>query len=321
MDSIVKKSIIRGIIGGFILLAFYFGVLTLANSFSHSVSQFNLLWYWILTLVIGFSIQVGLWFYVHSKIKENKVKGITGEVAATGGISAGSMIACCAHHLVDVLPILGLSALFLFLAEYQVFFLALGVLSNIIGVIFMLEIMKKSSLYKENSFVSRFFNFDIKKVKHGAIAGALVILIFLFFGIKDDISINKKNTAVASNPAVNNQQNSVVQPINLSSRSNSGGNLSIEITPTNFSFTEPLKFQVAFNTHQGDLDFDLTKQAFLIDDQNNKYQPLEWQGGQGGHHLSGKLIFPSLKEMTKKIKPVINNVYGIKERVFEWDLE
>jgi len=317
MDSIVKKAIISGIIGGFLLLAFYFGVLTLANSFSHAVSQFNLLWYWILALVIGFGIQIGLWSYTRSKIKERKVKGTIGEVAATGGISAGSMIACCAHHLVDVLPILGLSALFLFLAEYQVFFLGLGILSNIIGVIFMLEIIKKHSLYQENSRLVRFFNFNIKKIKYGAMIGALIVLIFLFFRIKNGVN---NNDITIPNPLVDDQSNSVVQPISLPSRLNSEGNLSIEITPINFSFTEPLKFQVDLNTHQGNLDFDLTKQAFLIGNQNKKYQPLEWRGGQSGHHLSGILVFPALGENVKNIKLVMSNLYGVQERIFEWEL-
>ena len=317
MDSIVKKSTIRGIIGGFLLLAFYFGVLTLVNSFSHAVSQFNLLWYWILALVIGFSIQIGLWFYVHSKIKEKKTEETTGEVVVTGGVSAGSMIACCAHHLVDVAPLLGLSALFLFLVQYQVFFLILGILSNIIGIILMLEIIKKHSLYKENSLIARFFNFDIKKIKYGVMIGALLVLIFLFFGIKNGVN---NNDITILNPSVDGQPNSVVQPTNLPSQSNSEGNLSIEITPVNFSFTEPLKFQVALNTHQGNLDFDLTKQAFLIDNQNKNYQPLEWRGDRGGHHLSGTLIFPPLKEGIKQFRLVIKDIYNVSERIFEWNL-
>lgn len=40
-------------------------------------------------------------------------------VATSGGVSAGSMAACCAHHLADFLPLLGLSGLAAYLASYQ----------------------------------------------------------------------------------------------------------------------------------------------------------------------------------------------------------
>jgi len=48
------------------------------------------------------------------------------------------MAACCAHHLVDLLPILGLSAAALFLSEYQEQLLIFGILANVIGIAMML---------------------------------------------------------------------------------------------------------------------------------------------------------------------------------------
>ncbi|MBU1017159.1 hypothetical protein KJ678_03310 [Patescibacteria group bacterium] len=327
MDSIVKKSIIKGIIGGFVLLAFYFGVLSLANSFSHAISQFYLLWYWILALVIGFSIQVSLWSYIHSKMKEKKTKEITGEVTATGGISAGSMVACCAHHLVDIVPLLGFSTLFLFLAQYQIFFLILGILSNILGIILMLEIIQKHSLYqKENVFWNYSSKINFKILKKLVIVGAIIILIISFFRIKN---LTTKLTPVSlSNPPIIESRQEIPMPqtenlstASLPTKNNEGSGLSIDVTPIDFSPGKLIQFEIAFNTHQGNLDLDLTQQSVLIDDFGNTYLPLEWQGGRGGHHLSGKLIFPPLKSTTKTLKLAINNVYGIKERIFEWGLE
>jgi len=322
MDSIVKKSIIKGIIGGFFLLVFYFAVLSLANSFSHAVSQFNLLWYWILTLITGFGVQVGLWFFIHFKIKEKKVKGITGEVAATGGISAGSMVVCCAHHLVDVAPLLGLSVLFLFLARYQIFFLILGVLSNIIGIVLMLEIIQKHSLYQESGVFGYFANLNFKNLKKFVIVGSVIILFISFFGVKN-LSKNKpiQNFGAISNSATNSKPTaSVEQKISLLTKSNEEGGLAIDATPIDFSFGKQVKFEIAFTTHQGDLNFDLTQQAVLVDNFGNNYLPLEWQGGQGGHHLSGTLIFPQPKDGIKQFKLIIKDVYNISERVFEWNL-
>ncbi len=103
-------------------------------------------------------------------------------------------------------------------------------------------------------------------------------------------------------------------------KNNSEGGLSIDITPISIVSNKPLKFEVAFNTHQGDLVFDLTKQAQLLDDKNNRYQPTEWQGGRGGHHLSGLLIFPPISPAVKQIKLRLVDIYGVAERTFEWDL-
>jgi hypothetical protein len=44
------------------------------------------------------------------------------------------MVACCAHHLTDVLPLLGLSAAAAFLAEYRIPFMLAGLATNLIGI-------------------------------------------------------------------------------------------------------------------------------------------------------------------------------------------
>ncbi len=133
---------------GATLLAVYFLILTVANSFSHSIEQFREIWYWIALLVTGFSIQVGLYTYIRGAMKMRKSSGVaTSTVAAAGGISTTSMVACCAHHVTDILPILGVSAAAVFLNQYQNLFIIVGVLSNLIGVTLMLKIIQKHDLY------------------------------------------------------------------------------------------------------------------------------------------------------------------------------
>ncbi len=53
------------------------------------------------------------------------------------------MVACCAHHLTEVLPILGLAGLSLFLTRYQIWFLGVGIASNFFGIIYLLYQIKK----------------------------------------------------------------------------------------------------------------------------------------------------------------------------------
>ncbi len=54
------------------------------------------------------------------------------------------MAACCAHHLADVLPLLGLSGVAIFLVRYQLFFIIAGVLSNVVGITITLEMEHES---------------------------------------------------------------------------------------------------------------------------------------------------------------------------------
>lgn len=118
-----------------LMFALYFSLLSILQSPAHAIEQFAARWYFMLPLVVGFGIQVGLFV---------KLRQGGGCVAATGGVSVASMAACCAHHVADILPFLGLSAAAIFLSKYQTFFLVLGVASNLVGTAFMLDRLKTS---------------------------------------------------------------------------------------------------------------------------------------------------------------------------------
>lgn len=82
------------------------------------------------------------------------------------------MIACCAHHLSDVLPFVGLAGLAAFLVDYQVFFIVLGVVSNIIGIMIMLESIQRHNLC---SWVGS-WRWNMTQVKKGAMVSAVLVL-------------------------------------------------------------------------------------------------------------------------------------------------
>jgi len=58
-------------------------------------------------------------------------------------MSTVAMVACCAHHVTDVLPILGLTAAAAFLAEYRIPFMLIGLGTTLIGIAVMLVILLK----------------------------------------------------------------------------------------------------------------------------------------------------------------------------------
>ncbi len=116
------------------LLAFYLGVLTLAQGWAHAMQQLRVDRWYIASIVAGFATQVGLFTHLHGM----RARLTAGGVAAGGGTSAAAMVACCAHHLADTLPILGLSGAAVFLVGFRIPLLWLGILLNLAGTAYLL---------------------------------------------------------------------------------------------------------------------------------------------------------------------------------------
>lgn len=134
--SINKKSWAYGLIAGFGILLLYIFVLTLFQSYGFALYEFKRLWLWLVPLAAGFGIQIGLYSYLY---KDAAIK--TG-AATSGAISGGSMMACCSHYLLSVIPLIGvagLSAFTSFLMAYQKVFFSIGIASSIIGITLMLR--------------------------------------------------------------------------------------------------------------------------------------------------------------------------------------
>lgn len=148
----MKKEVRNGTIAGISLILFYFIVMTISSaSLSATVSQFKQLWYWMITLSLGFGIQVGLFTRLKIIIKQSVVVNQAGAVtASSAGASSASMIACCAHHLSEVLPIIGLSGFAIFLSRYQIPIIVFGIVMNIFGIIYMLKTISKIKSHVKN---------------------------------------------------------------------------------------------------------------------------------------------------------------------------
>ncbi len=149
-ESTIPESVqpvLWGTAGGGILLALYFGILTLSNSFTHAIEELGNIWMWILPMTLGFGIQAGLFSYIKISSRRRASLTSTASVAAAGGVSTTAMVACCLHHVTDVLPILGASAASIFLIQYRSVFLAVGVISNLVGINIMLRVIQKNELY------------------------------------------------------------------------------------------------------------------------------------------------------------------------------
>ena len=117
------------------LLAVYFGTLTLVSGWNFTINQFSEFWYFIVPLAAGFGVQVALYLKLRQVI--NRVKDAGTVLAASGTTSTAAMISCCAHYLTNVAPVLGATGLVAFAAQYQAEFFWVGLLFNAAGIAYV----------------------------------------------------------------------------------------------------------------------------------------------------------------------------------------
>ncbi len=135
MTNNIAKPVLYGLFASTILLGIYFAILTLVSGWSFAQDQFATYWYFITGLAIGFGIQIALYQYIKNLVHEGlgmgKVVGVSGTTSTT------AMISCCAHYLVNLVPILGVTGLATFAAQYQVKLFWVGIFFNITGIVYM----------------------------------------------------------------------------------------------------------------------------------------------------------------------------------------
>jgi hypothetical protein len=127
------RPVFFGLLGTAGLLLLYLGLVSLAEGWTHAVELLVEDAWLVGPILAGFGVQVGLYTYLKTVIHA-AIRG-TGALAGDGGgTSTAAMVACCAHHVTDVLPLLGLSAATTFLAEYRIPFMLAGLVTNLIGI-------------------------------------------------------------------------------------------------------------------------------------------------------------------------------------------
>ncbi len=288
-----NKPALYGVLSALALMGVYFSVVGLLQGMEYAVARFADLWYLMLPLVAGFGFQMGLFTHIHKAVKTGKV------VAASGGTSTASMVACCAHHITDVAPIVGATALGIFLIEYQASFLVLGLVSNAIGIIFMLSVAKKAKVKFRNPVFKGVMKHDIGKLlRYFMIAG--IVIVIAAFALVRPPQIIKDNGTITLEP-LSDTRNSVT----------------FSVIPEPLSASEPVRFGISIDTHSVELDFDVIKISKLVVD-GREMQPVSWDGSApSGHHRSGTLTFPPLGTLPRNLRLVVQDSAA---RIFEWNI-
>lgn len=135
-------SAAAGAAAALVLVLLYLGVVTLAQGRDHAL---DLLWndrLFVGLIGAGFGVQIGLFAYVRllQRALARESVAMAGAGTATSSIA---MVACCAHHLADVVPLVGLSGLAVFLVEIRTPLMLAGLATNALGVAVMLRELRR----------------------------------------------------------------------------------------------------------------------------------------------------------------------------------
>ncbi len=148
MNSSAKRIFLplgAGLLGAVFLTGVYLGIVSLAESPTHALELFWQDKVFVIPILLGFGTQVGLYTLLKKGLyMPVPVPAGGATTAAGGGMSTMAMVACCAHHVADVLPLVGLTAAATFLANWKIPFMIVGLLTNLIGIAVMIRIILKA---------------------------------------------------------------------------------------------------------------------------------------------------------------------------------
>ena len=131
-----------GLAGAGFLVLLYLGIVTWAQGWAHALELLSQDRAFVAAIAAGFGLQIGLYSYLRLVVHHGVRLAMP--TAATGvgtGTSSVAMVACCIHHVADVLPILGFSGAAIFLNEYRVPIMVAGLVVNAVGVVIMLRVV------------------------------------------------------------------------------------------------------------------------------------------------------------------------------------
>ena len=299
----ILRSINKGIIATAALLAVYFAILGLLSGFPYAWGEFARFWYFIVALAVGFGIQVGLFFYLKDCIRQ--ARSSRKVLAVSGTTSTTAMLSCCAHYVVNILPVLGVAGLVTLISQYQIHLFWVGLLFNAAGIAY---ISWKIISFRGTRVSGRRF----ARMKYGYFLG--VVFVMLLFGISGVQLI----VAGSGERDVNATE---ARPFtNLAQQTNREGSVTVRVQPEEIT-AERWTFAVSLDTHTVELTDDIAKSALVRDGEGNEYSPIRWVGDPpGGHHRSGVLEFEAIVPQPSSISLQLNGVGGGGTREFNWNL-
>jgi len=152
VDFSNPRAYLLGVLAFLALVGVYLGMNTLTSDWYFARVQFSEYRWWIISLGFGLGIQVTLFTLLRAHLRGKKKTAANSSLAASGGVSAMAMMACCSHYLATLIPLLGVSFLsataVASLAQYQPYFFLAGLVSCLSGITLMVRMMRKHGMFK-----------------------------------------------------------------------------------------------------------------------------------------------------------------------------
>ncbi|MCE8428499.1 MAG: hypothetical protein J5U19_08950 [Candidatus Methanoperedens sp.] len=151
IKSFSKNPYVFGISAGILVILFNISIASLAEGSiekGYQVFLTNGIFVYLIPFAVG--IQMGLFRY-HRNITAGNIGGSEKMGMAGSATSSLTMVACCLHHVSDLLPAVGfILATSSFLIQYKDAIITIGLLANMIGSAYIARaILKDRSLIAE----------------------------------------------------------------------------------------------------------------------------------------------------------------------------
>ena len=113
------------------LAAFYVAVLAGSAGWPHLVDQARTDWWLLAPIVVAFGAQVAFTVELRHRHRSEHLAATTG---AGAGASAVGMVACCAHHVAELVPVLGVAGVAGFLLDWRIPLMVGGLAVNLVAL-------------------------------------------------------------------------------------------------------------------------------------------------------------------------------------------
>lgn len=126
-----RRSLRWGTAASTLLAAFYVAVLAASGGLQHLVDQTRTDWWLLTPIVLAFGTQIALTVELRHRHRAHHLAATTG---AGTSASAVGMVACCAHHLAELVPLLGAAGIAGFLFDWRIPLMAAGLAVNLAAI-------------------------------------------------------------------------------------------------------------------------------------------------------------------------------------------
>jgi hypothetical protein len=130
---ITRRSVVIGTAAGLAMAGVFAAVVAGTAGWAHLDQQVRADWWLLAPLLAGFATQVAL--MVELRHRHRLASAAAVSVGAGASVSGAGMLACCAHHAVELAPLAGLSGAATFLTDVQRPLMTAGVALNVVAVI------------------------------------------------------------------------------------------------------------------------------------------------------------------------------------------